>query len=159
MAPRIVFTGGVGAGSADLTQPEANAFAAELAEKFPEIPTAAVLLETRSTNTGENVRMLQVETLAAHWPLQTVALVASPYRQRRVALTWRKQGPGGAFFNCPPATCLVEERTRFAAKGENFIDHLPGEVDRLTTYAERGWITAKPVPLAVVEATAALRKS
>lgn len=157
VAPRIVFTGGVGAGSADLDQPEAEAFAATLLRLVPEFPSDALVLETESTNTGENIRFLRVKTQAAHWPLRVVALVASPYRMRRVALTWRQQGPGGAFFCAPPPTTFAEERQLFREKGEDLVAMLPGEVDRLTTYAERGWIAPEPIPLAIAEATDRLR--
>ena len=53
-ARRIIFTGGVGAGTADLGQPEAIAWLAELRRGFPQIPLTDVLTETRSTNTAEN---------------------------------------------------------------------------------------------------------
>ena len=158
VAPRILFTGGVGAGSADLGLPEAEAFAATLHAMAPEIPSAAVLLESASTNTGENVRLSSLKATAARWSLQTVVLVASPYRQRRVALTWRQQGPGVTFFNSPPPTTLSEEIALFARKGEDLIGHLPGEIDRLTAYAERGWIARETVPLAVAEAADCLRR-
>ncbi len=157
VAPRIIFTGGVGAGSADLSMPEAEAFAATLRERLPEFPNDALLLESDSTNTGENIRYLVVKAKACHWSLDTVALVASPYRQRRVALTWRRQAPSGTFFNSPPPTSFAEERRVFAAKGEELVALLPGEVDRLTAYAERGWIAHAPIPLEVAEAADRLR--
>lgn len=157
-APRILFTGGFGAGSGHLDRPEAEAFAQELRTHFPEIPDDAVLIESRSTHTGENVRFLSTRAAAAHWPLRTVALVASPYRQRRVSLTWRRHMPGSAHFNCPPPTTLEHEIELFRAQGQDFVDLLPAEIDRLTDYAARGWIAAEPIPLAVAEAAERLRR-
>ncbi len=157
VAPRIAFTGGVGAGSADLDRPEAEAFAATLREMLPEFPSDALLVEADSTNTGENIRFLQLQATTHHWRLTNVVLVASPYRMRRVALTWRQQGPGGSYYCAPPPTNLSKERDLFAHKGENLISLLPGEVDRLTHYAERGWITPTVVPLPVAEAADRLR--
>ncbi len=157
VAPRVLFTGGVGAGSADLDRPEAEAFAVTLQAHVPEFPDAALLLETESTNTGENIRNLNLKAKAAHWSLTTVALVASPYRMRRVALTWRKQGAGKAFFCAPPPTKFHDEIELFRSKREDLIAMLPGEIDRLTTYAERGWIAAESVPLEVAAAAERLR--
>ncbi|WP_221030280.1 YdcF family protein [Actomonas aquatica] len=159
VAPRIIFTGGVGAGSADLGQPEARAFAATLHDMLPEFPADALLLETESTNTGENIRYLSLKAKTLQWPLTSVVLVASPYRMRRVALTWREQGPGAGsrYFCVPPLTTWDEEYRLFAAKGENLIRHLPGEIDRLTTYATRGWIAHTAVPLEVAAAADSLR--
>jgi len=52
----ILFTGGRGSGTADLSVPEADAFFAELKTAFPGIPDGSVILENGSTNTTENVR-------------------------------------------------------------------------------------------------------
>lgn len=158
VSPRIIFSGGVGAGSADLTEPEADAFATELRRHYPEIPADAILIESRSTNTGENVQFLQRAATDAGWSLRSVCLVATPYRQRRVALTWRQQGPrDGVASNAPPATTLAEEIELYAAKGEDFCAHLPGEIDRLIAYAERGWIAPETVPDTILSAAKQLR--
>lgn len=151
-APRILFTGGVGAGSADLDRPEAEAFGDYLAAHFPEIPAHAIMREIRSTNTGENIAHSLVQLAAAHWPTRAVALVASPYRQRRVALTWRKRVPHSAIFNDPPATTWAKEVALFRAKGQDLVGLLPGEIHRLTAYAERGWIEHSPLPPAIQDA-------
>jgi hypothetical protein len=152
VAPLMIFTGGVGAGSADLAKPEAEAFAAELREHFPEIPDSAVWLESRSTNTGENVRNLLVLLAAKSTKLHSVTLVASPYRQRRVALTWRHLVPHCPFYNSPPLGSLTDQIDLFRRKQQDLVALLPGEIHRLTDYAARGWIVAEPIPLAVQEA-------
>jgi uncharacterized SAM-binding protein YcdF (DUF218 family) len=103
-APRIIFTGGIGAGSADLKQSEANAFADALQANFPQIPGASILIENQSTNTGENVRFWCQKAAIVGWCLNRVILVATPFRQRRVNLTWRAQGPTGSqAYAAPPA--------------------------------------------------------
>lgn len=157
IAPRIIFTGGVGAGSADLDRPEAEAFAAQLQRDFPAIPSSAILLETQSTNTGENVRNLVKLAHQNACPLRQVILVATPFRQRRVALTWSAQGPSESlWFNAPVPSTLAEDITLFASKGEDLIAQLPGEIARLQTYADRGWISKAVIPDSVVRVTAVL---
>ena len=88
-APNIIFSGGVGAGSADFTNPEAIEFRNYLHEKYPNIPLSNVLIESNSTNTGENVRFT-IEILKKKGLLngvKRVILVATPTRQLRVLLT------------------------------------------------------------------------
>ena len=152
-APHIIFTGGIGAGSADLNQPEANELAEHLFAKFPDIPTEQVLLETSSTNTGENIRFLRQKAEAIPWPIQRVILVATPFRQRRVRLTWQAQGPTDSLtFNAPPPSTLNKDSALFATNGEDLTAQLPGEIDRLVSYAQRGWIAPESIPAAVISA-------
>ena len=158
LAPRIIFTGGVGAGSADLTEPEADAFAAVLRAGFPLIPTSAVLIENQSTNTGENIRFLCQKAEAASCPLNQVVLVATPFRQRRVSLTWQAQGPvGSTAYAAPPPSTLAEDIALFATKNEDLVAQLPGEIDRLQSYATRGWIASEQLPQAIMAARRKLR--
>ena len=152
-APHIIFSGGVGAGSADLGIPEAEAFANVLRQEYPDIPASAALLESRSTNTGENVRFLAALATTANCPLDQVVLVATPFRQRRVNLTWQAQGPLGSksYAAAPPST-LKSDCALFATKGEDLIAQLPGEIDRLQNYANHGWIAPADLPSAVLSA-------
>jgi uncharacterized SAM-binding protein YcdF (DUF218 family) len=159
VAPIIIFTGGVGAGSADLDRPEAEAFAAKLQQDFPAIPTSAILLETRSTNTGENVRELIKRAQQNACPLHQVLLVATPFRQRRVAQTWSAQGPGDSIGSSAPVpSTLTEDIELFNPKIEDLVAQLPGEIDRLQNYGKRGWIASESIPLAVIRASAAISR-
>ena len=158
LAPRIIFTGGIGAGSADLSEPEADAFARVLRSEFPQIPPSSVLIENQSTNTGENITFLSQKAAAAGWGLNRVILVATPFRQRRVTLTWQAQGPvGSTAYAAPPPSTLATDVALFATKNENLINQLPGEIDRLQTYATRGWIATEPLPQAIMAARRNLR--
>lgn len=156
-AKRIIFTGGLGAGSADLSQPEAKAFAAELARTHPEIPTTQILLESTSTNTGENVQNTLQAAAERNWPLDRVILVATPFRQRRVMQTWRQRAPRSQGQSSPPSSSLDIDIALFATKNEVLLHQLPGELDRLTLYASRGWIAPVPIPDDVHQAAITLR--
>lgn len=146
-APKIIFTGGVGAGSADLGVPEANAFANLLQREYPMIPSAAILLEPRSTNTGENVRNLVALAQQEKWPLDRVLLVATPFRQRRVNLTWQAQGPSKSHgIGAPVPSSLATDIDLFKTKNEDLVAQLPGEIERLQTYAQHGWIAPTKIP-------------
>src|SRR4051812_48766594 len=55
IAPRIIFTGGIGAGTGALGGPEAQVWRDELRRSHPQIPDSAIVIENRSTNTAENI--------------------------------------------------------------------------------------------------------
>ena len=156
LAPRILFTGGVGAGSADLDQPEAEAFAAALRANHPNFPPDRLIVEPSSTNTGENVRFSLELLEKAGLAIRSAILVATPFRQRRVNLTWSKVTGGVRAQNAPPGSNLATDCRIFAARGEDLIAQLPGEIDRLQTYPPRGWIDHAPVPSDVLAAAAKL---
>lgn len=156
-ADRILFTGGIGAGTADLGRPEAEFFADELRRHAPDIPERAVLTETASTNTAENLRLSEI-VLRNGWPgktfssgLRRVVLVANAYRQRRVWLTARKVYPRVTYVNCPPATSYAEEKKLFAEKGQDLDHLLRGELRRIVEYPAKGYIEACDIPESIRE--------
>jgi uncharacterized SAM-binding protein YcdF (DUF218 family) len=151
-AERIIFTGGIGSGTADLNQPEAQAFLQELRRSYPDIPSEAVILEAASTNTSENIQYTR-EKLDREFPnfvfgreIQSAMLVANAYRQRRVWLTCRKQLPMLTFANAPPKTTFERECRLFADKGFDLPELLIGEIERLVRYAEAGYIVSESLP-------------
>ena len=150
-AARLLFTGGVGAGTADLRMPEADYFLQELAQNFPQIPRSAIALENASTNTMENLH-LSTALVQEVWPhgfgatIKRALLVATAYRQRRVALTWQRLVPGVVGINTPPVTTFGDELAMFAGKGQDLIALMAGEVERLVRYSASGWIAPTEVP-------------
>ncbi|MBN1248979.1 MAG: YdcF family protein [Anaerolineae bacterium] len=158
LAPRILFTGGIGAGTADLGQPEALYFRDELRKTYPEIPDGAVLLEPDSRHTGENIA-LSAALLRRVSPeasfeqgLARVILVATPARQRRVWLACRQHWPHLCLSCAPPPSTLVEDRALFASKGRDLVDLLAEEMARLLTYPGLGYIVEPQIPPAVLDA-------
>ena len=135
LGPKILFTGGVGAGSGDLQQPEAEAFREHAMEAG--VPRDAILVEPQSTNTLENVLAFK-EVLGQHDLSPTSALlVALPHRQRRVWLTCRKQWPGVRLLNKPPRGDLDALAAPFGGLGP-YTAELQGELDRIQRYGAKG---------------------
>ncbi len=162
-ASRLLFTGGIGAGTADLKQPEALYFRKEVKRHCPSIPEDAILVEAESTHTGENVlyslrrmRDLGLER-GSGFSLDRVILVANAYRQRRVWLTWQRHAPEIVAFNAPPQTTFEMERALFAEKGQDLIGLLVGEVDRIQRYGGLRYIVRVEVPGGVSAACDELR--
>lgn len=163
LARQIIFTGGLGAGTADLGRPEAEAWRDELGRTHPHLPAAHVIVETRSTNTAENIAFTAAllarghPALAFGLGLRTALIVAAPSRLRRVKLTLARLQPALRTIRCLPPPDFERERTLYENKGIPFLPHLRGELDRLVSYPARGWIAAEPLPAAVAAAHARLQ--
>ncbi len=149
---RIILTGGIGAGTADLGRPEADAWRNEILRTHPTIDPSAIIAENRSTNTSENIEFT-ADLLAREFPdfafgrgLQTALIVASPSRMRRVALTLQKRQPALRFHRALPSADFDREYALHESKGIPYLTHLAGEIDRIRDYPTRGWIAAEPLP-------------
>jgi hypothetical protein len=151
LAPLIVFSGGMGAGTADLGQAEARAFLDEI-QAHGGVSEGTIVFEDRSTNTGENVeattRLLEDEgrPLGSEGGIRTALIVANAYRQRRVDLTCRLHHPGVRWINAPPATSFDEEAALYASKGQDIVRLLSGEIRRLLDYPARGFCRPADIP-------------
>jgi uncharacterized SAM-binding protein YcdF (DUF218 family) len=151
-APNIIFTGGIGAGSADLNKPEASVFKEELQNHFPPIPEENIFVENKSTNTGENIEFT-TEKLQKEWPetnfssgINSLIIVANAARQRRVWLTWRKQFPNMPVLNYPPETTFDEEFKLFKSKGRDLIKLMIGEMQRIIDYPYEAYTILDNIP-------------
>jgi len=152
-APKIVFAGGVGSGSASLTKAEAEFFKDE-AMKLG-VPEADIILEPNSTNTPENVRnsVAVLEGLGySEARSSSFIMVATPYRQCRVWLTCLKHLPNATLFNSPPESSYASDLALFKAEGEHLEHLLVGELERIQKYGEKGDIARADVPLAILQA-------
>jgi uncharacterized SAM-binding protein YcdF (DUF218 family) len=149
-APLIVFSGNLGALTSDLwTRPEAEIFA-EVAEKKG-VPRDHMLLEPRSTNTGENVDFSRALLAERGVDPKTAIAVQKPYMERRTLATFQKRwpeldlvvtSPQMDFDTYPDGTI-----TRDAV-----IDIMTGDFQRIFVYAERGWQARQDIPAEAMDA-------
>ena len=163
VAPRIIFTGGFGAGTGRLTGTEAEVWREELRRSHPTIPDRDVILENRSTNTAENIAFTadllarEHRDLAFGRGVRSAIIVASPSRLRRVQLTMRKLLPEVRVVRQRPVCSFDRERALYEENGVEYVAHLAGEIDRLVDYPARGWIAGERVPEDVLSARERLR--
>jgi uncharacterized SAM-binding protein YcdF (DUF218 family) len=155
VANRILFTGGTGAGSVGLEIPESRAFLNYIREHHPDIPKEHVLVEDKSTNTGENLsfslkKISEVGFCAHEIPL-SAALVATAYRQRRVFLTARKQMPVSQLVNLPPLTSYAEDLLMFSSRNQDLTLLLKEEIERILTYPIKGYIEKQSIPVQILD--------
>jgi uncharacterized SAM-binding protein YcdF (DUF218 family) len=149
-SPLIVFSGNLGALTSGLwDRPEAEIFA-DVAEGLG-VPRERMLIEARSTNTGENVdfsRRLLAER-GIH-PKRAIA-IQKPYMERRTHATFRQRWPELDVIVTSPLLDL-DAYPNDAISREDVIHIMVGDLQRLILYAERGWSAAQEIPPGVMEA-------
>jgi uncharacterized SAM-binding protein YcdF (DUF218 family) len=91
-APLIIFAGGLGRLTEGVfTQTEADMFAGIAMQKG--VPKESILIENRSTNTGQNILLTQELLKANGLDPQSFIVVQKPYMERRSLATFKKHWP------------------------------------------------------------------
>ncbi|KIK63902.1 hypothetical protein GYMLUDRAFT_161712 [Collybiopsis luxurians FD-317 M1] len=155
LAPLLIFSGGVGI----LTEgrfdgvPEAEAFAAIARDMG--VPNSAIVVEPRSTNTGENVRftyaLLEEKGLLGN--IKSFILVQKPYMERRTYATFVKQWPGeGVKFRVTSPEVEWEEYPDEENPRELVMSIMVGDLVRIREYPAKGYQIVQEIPENVWEA-------
>ncbi len=147
-APLLIFTGGLGTITRHLWhEPEADQFA-RIAVKMG-VPADRILIENRSTNTGENVLFTKQMLAERHLDPKTFILVQKPYMERRTYATFSKVWPEKAFVVTSPQTSLDEyltERSHASLSVDEVISIMVGDLQRIRLYPAKGFQIAQEIP-------------
>jgi uncharacterized SAM-binding protein YcdF (DUF218 family) len=148
-APLIVFSGDRGALTEAWERPEAEVFAERAVARG--VPREKILLESRSTNTGENV-VLTRELLAGQGihPRKLIA-VQKPYMERRTFATFGARWPEVEVIVTSPRLDYDRYPSEEISR-EDLIHIMVGDLQRVLLYAEKGWQSRQEVPPPVREA-------
>jgi uncharacterized SAM-binding protein YcdF (DUF218 family) len=153
-APLLIFSGGQGSITSRLWQePEADLFA-RIAEQAG-VPKARILVENRSTNTGENVLFTRrlLERLAVD--PRSFIVVQKPYMERRSYATFKKVWPEKELIVTSPRVSLDEYLTKYSHESlspGDVISIMVGDLQRIRIYPERGFQIAQEIPEDVSQA-------
>jgi len=152
----LIFTGGIGAGTADLGGLEAEVFSKKVRLDFPSIAEDRIWVESNSTNTAENIRftlaLLERDSPTLLTSMRLAILVAHPARLRRVRQTWRRLMPHVACMGVAPETDLQTDSEMYRQKSMTLLPQIVGEMQRLESYAAKGWIEPIAIPPLIAEA-------
>jgi uncharacterized SAM-binding protein YcdF (DUF218 family) len=144
LAPLMVCSGNVGRLTAGrLTKSEAETFADVAVSSG--VPREAILLETRSTNTGENVVFSRELLEARGINPRSIILVQKPYMERRAYATFLRRWPGPEVRVTSPPILFDDYFTPDLPR-DLVINILVGDVQRMKLYAERGFQVPQPMP-------------
>jgi uncharacterized SAM-binding protein YcdF (DUF218 family) len=146
LAPRMILSGGFGNLTRDIfAAPEAELFARIVRQRG--VPEAAILVENRSTNTGENVRFTRQLLAASGLELRSLIAVQKPYMERRTYATIRQQWPEVEVRVTSPQ--LSFEAYCAAIPRDDVIHIMVGDLQRILEYPALGYMIAQPVPAEV----------
>jgi uncharacterized SAM-binding protein YcdF (DUF218 family) len=150
LAAWVVLSGGLGRLThGNWTRPEAEMFAEVLHARG--VPDSACILESHSTNTGENIRFTRQLLAARGMNARSIIAVQKPYMERRAFATIRKQWP-------EVAVCVSSPPLRFEDYGnelipiEEVIHIMVGDLQRILEYPRLGFMIPQEVPDEVLRA-------
>jgi uncharacterized SAM-binding protein YcdF (DUF218 family) len=153
-APLLMFSGGLGAITKHLWQePEANQFAA-IAVKMG-VPRERILIENRSTNTGENVQFSKWVLAERQLYPQTFILVQKPYMERRSYATFKQRWPEKRVLVTSPRVSFDEYLNGYSNKSlssNDVVGIMVGDLQRIRVYAAKGYQIAQDIPADVWDA-------
>jgi uncharacterized SAM-binding protein YcdF (DUF218 family) len=160
-APLLVFSGGLGLITRQLwNEPEADQFA-RIAVGLG-VPREKILIENRSTNTGENVRFIR-RLLEAHGiTARRFIVVQKPYMERRSYATFQKVWPEAEVIVTSPQVPFdryVRDYSNEALSPEDVVGIMVGDLQRIRIYPEKGFQVPQDIPAEVWAAYEELVKS
>ena len=147
-APLLIFSGGLGGITRRFwSEPEADRFATVAVEMG--VPPGQILVENRSSNTGENVRFTKA-LLAEHGvDPQRFILVQKPYMERRAYATFRKVWPEKDVVVTSPQVAMDEYLAKYShgsLSEHEVISIMVGDLQRIREYPARGFQLPQPIP-------------
>lgn len=145
----ILFSGGNGRLTENWTITEAERFA-NIASDMG-VPKDLILIENKSTNTGENIifskKLLENKGIRP----QTVIVVTKPYMERRAFATFKKIWPDPTAFIASPPVSFEEYPTPEITE-DDMIQIMVGDLQRIKLYPEKGFQIVQEIPSDVWDA-------
>ncbi|MBS1749193.1 MAG: YdcF family protein [Bacteroidetes bacterium] len=143
-APLLIFSGGLGNLTSDIwTIPEADQFA-EIAIKKG-VPSNAILIENKSTNTGENIQFTQRLLAERGLHPSRFILVQKPYMERRSFATFKKHWPEKELLVTSPQFSFTAYPTKDISL-EKVISIMVGDLQRIKFYPAKGFQIPMNIP-------------
>ncbi len=142
LAPWVICSGGNGKASM-FNRPESEVFADVLVKNG--VQRAEIILESKSSNTGENITFTRALIQERYPEFKNLILVHKPYMERRAFATFEKQWPeANGVITSPELSyegyALTEDlRARF-------INVMVGDLQRLKQYPALGYMTEYAIP-------------
>lgn len=143
LAPLLIFSGGLGRlTKGDWPEPEAERFA-RIAEGLG-VPRTAMLIENRSTNTGENILFTGELLRAQGFDPHRFIVVQKPYMERRSYATFKKHWPDKELLVTSPQVSFDEYTARIGL--EKVIQIMVGDLQRIRIYPAQGFQIPQEIP-------------
>lgn len=153
-APLLIFSGGLGTITGRMwSEPEADQFA-RIAARLG-VPEERMLIENRSSNTGENVDFTRQLLASRGIDPATFILVQKPYMERRSYATFKKRWPEKRAIVTSPQVSFDDYLARYsndALSDDDVVGIMVGDLQRIRDYPARGFQIAQEIPADVWDA-------
>jgi uncharacterized SAM-binding protein YcdF (DUF218 family) len=160
-APLLIFSGGLGAITKNLwSEAEADQFA-KIAVRIG-VPEESILVENRSTNTGENILFTKALLAEKRLDPGKFILVQKPYMERRSYATFRKMWPEKEVVVTSAQVSFEEYLDQYSSRelsSDDVVSIMVGDLQRLKVYPEKGYQIAQEIPCDVWSAYEELVKA
>ena len=147
-APLLAFSGGQGSITKHLWhEPEADLFARIAVAAG--VPSDKILIENKSTNTGENVLFTKRLLAERNVDPQSFIVVQKPYMERRSYATFRRLWPEKKLIVTSPQVGFDEYLSRYsneALSAADVVSIMVGDLQRLRLYPEKGFQIEQEIP-------------
>jgi uncharacterized SAM-binding protein YcdF (DUF218 family) len=148
LAPLLILAGGLGTITRQLwREPEADQFARIAAAMG--VPGDRMLIENRSTNTGENVAFTRALLAARAIEAESFIVVQKPYMERRSYATFRKVWPEKRVIVTSPQESMDDYLRRYshaALSADDVISIMVGDLQRIRLYPAKGFQIHQDIP-------------
>ncbi|HEV2832709.1 MAG TPA: YdcF family protein [Hanamia sp.] len=143
-APLVIMSGGLGNFTQGIwKEKEADKFAAVAIQKG--VPEKNILIENKSTNTGENILFTQKLLEEKGLDPQSFIVVQKPYMERRSFATFKKHWPDKKLVVTSPQISFEEYPTDEIPM-ERVINIMVGDLQRIKWYPEMGFQIFQEIP-------------
>ena len=147
-APLLIFSGGLGSITKRLwREPEADQFARAAIRMG--VPPESILIENRSTNTGENILLTKQLLAEKRIDPRTFIVVQKPYMERRSYATFKKLWPEKDVIVTSPQVTLDQYLGMYsnaALSEEDVISIMVGDLQRIRLYPGKGFQIHQDIP-------------
>jgi uncharacterized SAM-binding protein YcdF (DUF218 family) len=144
LAPVLIFSGGLGNVTKGIwTETEADKFA-RIAMTLG-VPEEAILVENKSTNTGENITFTQQLLKEKRLDPQRFIVVQKPYMERRSYATFKKHWPDKELLVTSPQISFTDYPTE-EIPIERVINIMTGDLQRIKIYPQKGFQVYQEIP-------------
>lgn len=149
-APVILFSGGLGNVTKGIwTETEADKFAA-IARRMG-VPPEAILVENKSTNTGENIVFSRQLLEEKKIDPAVFIVVQKPYMERRSYATFKKHWPDKKLVVTSPRISF-DDYPNAEIPLERVINIMVGDLQRIKIYPAKGFQVPQEIPAGVWQA-------
>lgn len=147
-APLLIFSGGRGAITQRLwNEPEAERFA-RIAMRM-HVPHDCILIESKSTNTGENVQFTRKLLAGRNIDPRSFIVVQKPYMERRSYATFLRYWPEKPVVVTSPQASFLDylaQYTHSSLSPDDVVGIMVGDLQRIRFYPELGYQIAQELP-------------